>query len=241
MRSDIISWNPINTRTSALNACIYIKPTLEVLEFFNRCPNHKAVVKIEGTGSCYDGQNVFAMIEKSSDIPSFRENFYNSTGLYVIVLNVLWYGFPLKNGYVEYQEGIVNNIIDYVSKCDKGNMNEINKKAVKIDEKIEKYEEEDTGLKEEYEEEDKGLKEEYEEEDTGLKEEYEEEDTGLKEEYEEEDKGLKEEYEEEDTGLKEEYRHRNNRKSFDKTILLVASLALILIFVISLNTSSNNN
>jgi hypothetical protein len=210
MRSDIITWNPINTRTSTLHACIYIKPTLEVLEFFNRSPNHKAVVKIGGTGSCYDGQNVFAVIERSSDIPNFRENFYNSTGLYVIVLNMLWHGFPLKNGYVEYQEGIVDNIIDYVSKCDKGNVNEINKKAINKESVFNKE-------KEEYEE-DKGLKEEY-----------------------EEDKGLKEEYEE-DKGLKEEYENRHrNRRSFDKTILLVASLALVLIFIISLNNNSNNN
>jgi hypothetical protein len=215
MRSDIITWNPINTRTSMLHASVYIKPTLEVLEFFNRSPNHKAVVKIGGTGSCYDGQNVFAMIEKSSDIPNFRENFYNSTGLYVIVLNVIWYGFPLKNGYVEYQEGIVNNIIDYVSKCDKGNTNELNRKAIK---------------KEEKKQEDKELKEEYEEEDKGLKEEYEEEDKGLKEEYEEEDKGLKEEY---------NRRHRN-RKRFDKTILFIAFLSIILIFIISINTTSGN-
>jgi hypothetical protein len=206
MRSDIITWNPINTRTSALNACVYIKPTLEVLEFFNRSPNHKAVVKIEGTGSCYDGQNVFATIEKSSDAPNFRDNFYNSTGLYVIVLNMLWYGFPLKNGYVEYQEGIVDNIIDYVRKCDGGNCNELNKKAVKKDS-------EDISGEEKKEE---------------------------KETYEEEDKGLKEEYQEEDKGLKEEYKGNYRKKSFDKTILLIASLALILIFVISLNTSNKN-
>ena len=219
MRSDIITWNPINTRTSALNACIYIKPTLEVLEFFNRSPNHKAVVKIGGTGSCYDGQNVFAIIDKSSDVPNFRENFYNSTGLYVIVLNMLWHGFPLKNGYVEYQEGIVNNIIDYVSKCDKGNINELNKKAVKKEENKEEN-------KQENKEENKENKEE-------KKEGYEDDEN--------EDKNLKEEYEDKDENLKEEYKRKDRyRKSFDKTILLVASLALILIFVISLNTANKS-
>ena len=215
MRSDIITWNPINTRTSALHACLYIKPTLEILEFFNRSPNHKAVVKIGGTGSCYDGQNVFAIIEKSSDIPTFRENFYNSTGLYVIVLNMIWYGFPLKNGYVEYQEGIVDNIIDYVSKCDSVNISELNRKSVKKENvKLEQEK------KEEYLDlEDKGLKEEY---------------------LDLEDKGLKEEYLDlEDKGLKEEY--LEDRKSFDKSILLIAFLALILIFIISINTKTNNN
>lgn len=117
MRAKIITWNPINTRTSVLCSSIYIKPTLEILEFFNRSPNKKAVVKITGTGSCYDNQNMFATIDKSSDIPNKRDNFFNSTGLYVITLNTLWYGFPLKNGDIEFQEGIVNDIIDYVSTC----------------------------------------------------------------------------------------------------------------------------
>ncbi len=117
MRAEIITWNPINTRTSVLYSSIYIKPTLEMLEFFNRSPNKTAVVKITGTGSCYDNQNMFATIDKSSDIPNKRDNFFNSTGLYVITLNTLWYGFPLKKGHVEFQEGIVNDIIDYVSTC----------------------------------------------------------------------------------------------------------------------------
>lgn len=123
MRADIVKWNPINTRTSNLHSSIYIKPTLEILEFFNRSPNHKAVVKIGGTGHCHDNQNMFATIDKSSDVPNKRDNFYDSTGLYVITLNTLWRGFPLKNGHVEFQEGIVNDIIEYVSTCDKTSNN----------------------------------------------------------------------------------------------------------------------
>ena len=117
MRADIITWNPINTNSSVLYASIYIKPTLKILDFFNKCPLKKAVVKIKKTGSCYDNQNMFATIEKSSDIPNTRDNFFRSTGIYIIVLHTLWYGFPLKKGYVEFQEGIVNDIIDYVSGC----------------------------------------------------------------------------------------------------------------------------
>jgi hypothetical protein len=117
MRADIITWNPINTNSSVLYASVYIKPTLKILHFFNKCPLKKAVVKIKKTGSCYDNQNMFATIEKSSDIPNTRDNFFRSTGIYIIVLHTLWYGFPLKKGYVEFQEGIVNDIIDYVSGC----------------------------------------------------------------------------------------------------------------------------
>lgn len=119
MRAKIISWNPINTRTSALHSSVYIKPTLEILEFFNRSPNKKSVVRITETGSCYDNQNMFATIDKSADVPNKRDNFFDSTGMYVITLNTLWYGFPLKNGYIEFQEGITNDIIQYVSTCDK--------------------------------------------------------------------------------------------------------------------------
>ena len=137
MRAKIITWNPINTRTSALHSSVYIKPTLEILEFFNRSPNNKGVVRIIGTGSCYDNQNMFATIDKSSDVPNKRDNFFDSTGLYIITLNTLWYGFPLNNGYIDFQEGIVNDIIEYVSdsnfiqgnnsKNNKENNNENNK------------------------------------------------------------------------------------------------------------------
>lgn len=144
MRADIVTWNPINTRTSNLHSSIYIKPTLEILEFFNRSPNHTGVVRIGGTGSCYDNQNMFAIIDKSSDVPNKRDNFYDSTGLYAITLNTLWYGFPLKNGYIDFQEGIVNNIVQYVSTCDKASNNldnsEKNNKNEKNENKNEKNE-----------------------------------------------------------------------------------------------------
>lgn len=115
MRTEIVSFNPINDQTSTLKTSIYIKPTLEILSFFNRSPMHRGVVKIRNTGSCYDNQNVFCTIDKSSDVPNSRDNFFNSTGLYVITLEKEWFGYPLKKGEVEFMEGIVDDIIDYVS------------------------------------------------------------------------------------------------------------------------------
>ena len=115
MRTEIVSFNPINDHTSTLKTSIYIKPTLEILSFFNRAPMHRGVVKIRNTGSCYDNRNMFCTIDKSSDIPNTRDNFFNSTGLYVITLDTEWFGYPLKNGEVEFMEGIVDDIIDYVS------------------------------------------------------------------------------------------------------------------------------
>ena len=115
MRTEIVSFNPINDHTSTLKTSIYIKPTLEILSFFNRAPMHRGVVKIRNTGSCYDNRNMFCTIDKSSEVPNTRDNFFNSTGIYVISLETEWFGYPLKNGEVEFMEGIVDDIIDYVS------------------------------------------------------------------------------------------------------------------------------
>ena len=134
MRTEIVSFNPINDHTSTLKTSIYIKPTLEILSFFNRAPMHRGVVKIRNTGSCYDNRNMFCTIDKSSDVPNTRDNFFNSTGLYVITLDAEWFGYPLKNGEVEFMEGIVDDIIDYVSPS------KIENKKDKKDKKNEKNE-----------------------------------------------------------------------------------------------------
>jgi hypothetical protein len=122
MRAEIIKWNPING-TKSLKSSIYIKPTLEILDFFNRSPFNRVVIKIKETNSCYDDQNMFAIIDKSSDVMNKRDNFFDSTGLYVMTLDRPWQGFPEKNGYVEFQEGIVNDIIDFVSNCQTPSLN----------------------------------------------------------------------------------------------------------------------
>jgi hypothetical protein len=111
----IIAWNPILTGSGFLQASIYIKPNLEILKFFNRAVFHRGVVSISGTNSCYDGPNRFATIDKSSDIPDCRHNFYNSTGIYVITLDCVWQGYPLELGVVEFKEGVVNEIIHYLN------------------------------------------------------------------------------------------------------------------------------
>ena len=146
MRTEIVSFNPINDQTSTLKTSIYIKPTLEILSFFNRAPMHRGVVKIRNTGSCYDNRNMFCTIDKSSDVPNTRDNFFNSTGLYVITLDTEWFGYPLKKGEVEFMEGIVDDIIDYVSPSKNEN---------KKDSENPKYENEDEEDEEDDEKEDK--------------------------------------------------------------------------------------
>jgi len=119
MKLDILGWNPLNDRTSNLKASIYIKPTLQLLELFNRAPFYRAIVKVSDTNSCYDDRSMFAIIDKSSDVPNKRDNFFDSTGLYVITLDTIWRGYPSKNGSIEIQEGVIDDIINYLVKpCD---------------------------------------------------------------------------------------------------------------------------
>ena len=143
MRTEIVSFNPINDHTSTLKTSIYIKPTLEILSFFNRAPMHRGVVKIRNTGSCYDNRNMFCTIDKSSDVPNTRDNFFNSTGLYVITLDTEWFGYPLKNGEVEFMEGIVDDIIDYVSPSKIENKKNENSEKQKYVEEEDEDEDED--------------------------------------------------------------------------------------------------
>lgn len=116
MRVKILGWNPINDRSSTLKASVYIKPTFKMLEFFNRAPYYRGIVKITDTNSCYDDRNMFAIIDKSSDVPNKRDNFFDSNGLYVITLDTIWRGYPSKNGFLEFQEGIIDDIITYLMK-----------------------------------------------------------------------------------------------------------------------------
>lgn len=118
MKTTILGWNPINDGCGWLKASVFIKPTLEMLRFFNRSVFHRGVVRVVDSNSCYDGPNRFATIDKSADVPNCRQNFYNATGLYVITLDTQWQGYPLKNGTLEFQEGIVNEIVDFVDPKD---------------------------------------------------------------------------------------------------------------------------
>jgi hypothetical protein len=110
MIAEILSWDPINT--NEIQPCIYIKPTLDLLQFFNR--SKKVLLKISDTKSCYDDNVIFGIVDKSSDVPNCRQNFFNYTGLYIITLSAPWYGYPLEKGKVEFiNPGVViDNIIN---------------------------------------------------------------------------------------------------------------------------------
>lgn len=82
---------------------IYIKPDSEFLEFVKK--NHNAVeCEINNTGTIYDGKKIPGVVDKSSNVPSRRDNFFNDTGLYVVSLWADWYGYPehSSNGKVKF-------------------------------------------------------------------------------------------------------------------------------------------
>jgi hypothetical protein len=107
---NILSWDPIHT-TDGIFAMIYLKPDLKLLDLFNNSPFNNVLLQVKGTGkNLYDGRVVFGKLDKSSDVPSGRQNFFNSSGLYVITLDSKWYGYPLSNGTISFYDGIVDSL-----------------------------------------------------------------------------------------------------------------------------------
>ena len=112
MSLDIVQWNPINDEYGRVCASVYIKPTLELLSFLNRNSgngNRTVMVRISGTNhAIYDGAPFLAIVDKSSDAQNCRQNFFNSTGLYIITLSTGWFGYPDKLGNITFLEGILD-------------------------------------------------------------------------------------------------------------------------------------
>lgn len=113
MRIKIVKWNPINDEYGDVRASVFIKPTLELLEFANRNVsngNRTMMVRLSGTGhAIYDGAPFFAILDKTSDAPNCRQNFFNTTGLYVLTLSVRWFGYPENLGEVTFLEGVLED------------------------------------------------------------------------------------------------------------------------------------
>jgi hypothetical protein len=68
------------------------------------------MVRLSGTGhAIYDGAPFFAILDKTSDAPNCRQNFFNTTGLYVLTLSVRWFGYPENLGEVTFLEGVLED------------------------------------------------------------------------------------------------------------------------------------
>jgi hypothetical protein len=109
---NIVTWNPITDTYGNVVASFYIKPTIALLDFLNRQydnGNRPLVVIVDGTNHpIYDNMPFLATVDASSDVPNLRQNFYQSTGLYVVTLAVSWHGYPPQQGRVTFKEGILD-------------------------------------------------------------------------------------------------------------------------------------
>ena len=102
-RMDDCAWNSLWARPM-----IYFKPDTDFVEFSKR-NNGFVRVTISNTGSsAYDNQTFWGFVEKSATMPDGRMNFYDVTGLWVIVLHTLWNGYPPKLGQFKLNKGVVD-------------------------------------------------------------------------------------------------------------------------------------
>lgn len=160
MRIKIVKWNPINDEYGDVRASVFIKPTLELLEFANRNVsngNRTMMVRLSGTGhAIYDGAPFFAILDKTSDAPNCRQNFFNTTGLYVLTLSVRWFGYPENLGEVTFLEGVLEDTYGHdanvgLAKVVDGVDENVKDGVNSLDENVEKVEDGVNSVKENYE------------------------------------------------------------------------------------------
>ena len=72
---------------------LYIEPDLNFLTYA-KDNDYTINISISNTGGVYDLKNVVGTVNKSSDIPNCRPNFFEKTNLYVITLYAEWNGYP---------------------------------------------------------------------------------------------------------------------------------------------------
>jgi hypothetical protein len=111
---------------------IYIKPDITFLEFIKE-NNYTVLCEIKGTNKNYDNRVIPGIVDKSSNTPNCRPNFYEKTGLYVITLQTQWDGYPYINslGTVIFK-GLNGKVTDNEYKKDKEEkLQQILKKEVK--------------------------------------------------------------------------------------------------------------
>lgn len=79
---------------------IYVKPD-DILFEFAKVNKDALLVRINSTESIYDNKRITGVFSSSSEIPNCRPVFFNKTGLYVIVLQAEWHGYPDSLGFCE--------------------------------------------------------------------------------------------------------------------------------------------
>lgn len=99
-RWDIISNGEINASGYPI---IYFKPSLDFLEIAART-RYIVPCRVRETGiQLYDTSDFMCIIQKSSNLPNSRPNFFKETGWYVgILLTALNPLYPYNNGVVDF-------------------------------------------------------------------------------------------------------------------------------------------
>ena len=106
-RWDGVSWDGVTPVP-----IIYIKPDDKLMKLASDNDN-TLLLKINTPLEIYNNRLMYGIFAKSSEIPNCRSNFFKKTGLYVIVLQSEWGGYPDCLGTCEVF-GVSNN--DSVSK-----------------------------------------------------------------------------------------------------------------------------
>ena len=79
---------------------LYVLPDKELLDLMAE-NNYRFPVKIIGTVSCYDEKVVMATCKPAAVTAGFRPNFQEQTGLFVIIPELTWSGYPENMGSVK--------------------------------------------------------------------------------------------------------------------------------------------
>jgi len=94
---DIEKWGVVTNDNVRKTPIIYVKPDKTFLEFA-RANEFSVMCEISGTGMGYDTTvKIPGVVNRSSDVPNCRPNYYKKTGQYVVTLDCPWIGYPPKN------------------------------------------------------------------------------------------------------------------------------------------------
>ena len=106
---EIYRWDSVTcSKDNTPKPMIYVKPDISLMNYFKR-NNNKVWLKIKNSGSAYDNQAYYGIVEKSAYRPNYTPNYFNSKGMYVITLQTdYWIGYPTQNGQVEFLNGTVS-------------------------------------------------------------------------------------------------------------------------------------
>ena len=71
---------------------IYIQPDIAFIEYI-KLNNFMIMCQIQGTCTIYDNKLIAGIVNKSSEVPNCRPNFFEETGSYIITLMAPWNGY----------------------------------------------------------------------------------------------------------------------------------------------------